>query len=739
MTSLRAGSITTLVGALFAQGSATGMTDEQLLERFVSQQDEAAEFAFEALVQRHGPMVLSVCRNALRDAHDAEDAFQATFLVLARKASSLRVPGRLAPWLHGVARRTCQKIKARRSRLERLNRRAEARARMGVDHEPDRDTNRQEASEMLHEEIGRLPDRYRTPVVLCYLEGLTHEEAARQLGWPIGTVGVRLMRARERLRARLTRRGLAPSMTALLPLIPRSEPMAACLTTQTARQAINFISRTGPTSSAVPYHVATIALEVLRTMAIKKFAGAIAAVLVCGLLTAGTVLALQPPAAPRGTARPTASPAGIRDAEEPKSILANGGFEKGDTKASLPDAWNKGAKLTGVEYHWDRDVAHQGRASLHLRKTAQRYFPIAQWFQEVKRSGATPRLKVSAFIKAKKMTKAIVDVQFILAKGKPTHQWAAYIGAKEAGDPPVTHDWKRYEGIVEIPEGTQKIIVAAQIYGPGDVWIDDITADYTEEQATDPLASVSPAASPVPPAAADADVADVAFEERRAGNDPRKHYLLIGNSSAPAAPERGYRLLLLLPGGDGGTGFQAFARRIAKNALPPGYLLAELVAVSWTPEQAQQIVWPTASDNRSDFGFTTEQFVDAVITDIMRNTKVDPRFIFVLGWSSGGPPVYASTLSAVTRITGWFVAMSVFQPERLPPLDNVKGRPIYLYHSQEDDLCPYAMAEQAAQALRSSGATVQLASYDGGHGWRGPVYDDIRAGIDWLEEHQPDH
>src|ERR1700678_1224614 len=154
MTSLRAGSITTLVGALCAEGSATGVTDEQLLERFVSQRDAAAELAFGALVQRHGPMVLSVCGNALHDAHDAEDAFQATFLVLARKASSLRVPGRLGPWLHGVARRTCQKVRARRSRLDRLNRRAEARAQMIMAFEPDQDANLQEAFEMLHEEIG---------------------------------------------------------------------------------------------------------------------------------------------------------------------------------------------------------------------------------------------------------------------------------------------------------------------------------------------------------------------------------------------------------------------------------------------------------------------------------------------------------------------------------------------------------------------------------------------------------
>ena len=181
---------------------------------------------------------------------------------------------------------------------------------------------------MLHEEISRLPDRYRTPLVLCYLEGLTHQEAARQLGWSIGTVGVRLMRARERLRVRLTRRGLAPSMTALLPTSLRSEPLAPVLLKQTARRAISFIAETGPTSSALPSQVAVIAIDVLRTMAIKKVAGAMSAVFVCGLITAGTVLALQPPGGRPGTARLPTKPTAVRDADLARSILSNGGFKK---------------------------------------------------------------------------------------------------------------------------------------------------------------------------------------------------------------------------------------------------------------------------------------------------------------------------------------------------------------------------------------------------------------------------
>jgi RNA polymerase sigma-70 factor (ECF subfamily) len=733
MASIRTGSTTTLIESLFVDGSASGMTDEQLLERFVSRRDAAAVYAFEALVQRHGPMVLSVCRNFLGDPHDADDAFQATFLVLARKAPFLRVPSRLGPWLHGVSLRAARKVKSRRSRLERLIRRVEARARIIVSSKPREETDRSEEAAMLHEEIGRLPDRYRDPVVLCCLEGLTHAEAARRLGWPVGTVGVRLMRARERLRTRLTTRGMGPGIALAGPLVPVFEPLPYQSVIQTARAAVNFALKNGTTSFAVRSEVARIALDVLRSVAFHRTTSAIGAVFICGLLAAGTVLALQPSAQRPKIARPTSSSESVVErTSEARSILFNGGFEDGDPKGPAPDSWEKGARIAGVEYLWDRNVAHGGRASLHLKKTVQRYFPIAQWFQEVKRTGATPRLKVSAFVKAKKTTKAILDVQFAGGEGDGTHHWAVYIGAKEAGDPPVTHDWKRYEGVVEIPGGTEKIIVAAQIYGPGDAWFDDVVADYTEDKATDPVALDSKAAAPERP---DADVADIALVERNAAQDPRKRYLLIDPASERVEPAAGYRLLILLPGGDGSAEFRTFCRRIAKNALPPGYLVAELVAVAWTPEQARRIVWPTATDEMPEVQFTTEQFVDSVIADVAREKKIDARYVFVLGWSSGGPPAYAASRAPRSRVTGSFVAMSVFRPERLPRLENSACRAYYLYHSPDDRLIPYSMAKEAADALRSSGSAVQLRPYDGGHGWRGAVYDEIRAGIDWLEHH----
>ena len=186
---------------IFNQGSLTGLSEAQLLRRFAAG-DEAA---FEALVTRHGPMVLSVCRRSLFDHRDVEDAFQATFLVLIRKAEALRDGDLLGPWLHGVAYRVASRIRSRvirRPTDERKGAQPEAVESTG-------DLERNEIRGLLDEEIRRLPEKYRTPVVLCYLEGRTHEEAARRLRCSTGSVRGRLDRARHKLRDRLTRRGLA--------------------------------------------------------------------------------------------------------------------------------------------------------------------------------------------------------------------------------------------------------------------------------------------------------------------------------------------------------------------------------------------------------------------------------------------------------------------------------------------------------------------------------------------------
>ena len=183
------------------------MTDGELLERFVTARDEAA---FEGLVRRHGPMVLGLCRRALRDDHEAEDAFQATFLVLVRNAQTIRKRDSIASWLYGVALRVTRKAQVGAKRQRALVHHGEATVAIGPETETDGD--RLELRPILHDEVDRLPDKYRAPIVLCYFEGQSHEEAARQLDWPVGTVKGRLSRARGILQSRLVRRGLALSL-----------------------------------------------------------------------------------------------------------------------------------------------------------------------------------------------------------------------------------------------------------------------------------------------------------------------------------------------------------------------------------------------------------------------------------------------------------------------------------------------------------------------------------------------
>jgi RNA polymerase sigma factor (sigma-70 family) len=202
MASGSSGSVARHVHRLFNLGAVGAMTDAELLNWFVSRQDDAAEAAFEELMIRHGPMVFRVCQSVLHDAHDAEDAFQAAFLVLAHRARSVQRHGSIASWLFGVAHRVSSRVRRgaarRRARDQRI---AERTFESYLPAEECHDWA------ILHEEIDRLPERLRAPVTLCYLEGLTCEAAAHQLGLSEGTVRGRLARARERLRRRLTLRG----------------------------------------------------------------------------------------------------------------------------------------------------------------------------------------------------------------------------------------------------------------------------------------------------------------------------------------------------------------------------------------------------------------------------------------------------------------------------------------------------------------------------------------------------
>lgn len=193
------------------------MADDRLLAMFIDRADEAA---FEVLVARHAPRVLGVCRQVLRRPDDVEDVFQSTFLLLARNAAKIRKPASLGHWLHGVAHRLAVRSKVKSSRRSAVEMERQGVA-MAAQRSDD-DIDRRDLRRVVHEEIDRLPERLRQPILLCYLEGLTNEDAARHLGCPSGTLKVRLAKAREILHGRLARRGIALSAALFLLVVPQT-------------------------------------------------------------------------------------------------------------------------------------------------------------------------------------------------------------------------------------------------------------------------------------------------------------------------------------------------------------------------------------------------------------------------------------------------------------------------------------------------------------------------------------
>ena len=274
MNSGHAGDAAGPLHTLFRIGAAGGLTDEHLLDRF-ARGGPAGEDAFEALVARHGPMVLRVCRATLGRSDDAQDAFQATFLVLARRAHAIRQRASIGGWLFGVATRVSARARVDAARRRSLERRAAALAET-LQPAPEFD----DLTPAIRQEVARLPAKYREAVVLCYLQGLTCTAAADRIGCPVGTVKIRLSRARDLLRTRLTRRGLAlPAGLAAAGLATRTAAATTSLVPSAARLAL---------TATASGRVAALTQGVLRTMVLNQFklAGGVAMVAV-GLLAAG--------------------------------------------------------------------------------------------------------------------------------------------------------------------------------------------------------------------------------------------------------------------------------------------------------------------------------------------------------------------------------------------------------------------------------------------------------------------
>ncbi len=266
-----------------------GLADRQLLERYRSDRDEQA---FAALVARHGPLVLGVCRRALLGEQDAEDAFQATFLALARHAARAAEAPTVGGWLYGVARRVA--LQARRAAARRRRHEREFAAGRPAAGE----SGRPEALQVLDEELLRLPESLRAPLLLCHLAGRTQLQAAAELGWSLGTLRRRLRQARERLRLRLAARGL---VAGALPATPAAGAVPPAVATAAVRAALG---------GAVSPNVATLTEKGLRTMLLTrtKFGLALALALAVGAgLLAYRTLTAQPPPADPNSAPPNAN------------------------------------------------------------------------------------------------------------------------------------------------------------------------------------------------------------------------------------------------------------------------------------------------------------------------------------------------------------------------------------------------------------------------------------------------
>jgi RNA polymerase sigma factor (sigma-70 family) len=307
------------------------LPDDRLLGHFVARRDNAA---FAALVARHGPMVMGVCSRILGNSHDAEDAFQATFLVLARKAASVAPRERVGSWLYGVAYRAAAKLRAmnvRRHQRETLVRE------MPEPFATPQDDLWQELRPLLDRELNLLPDRYRTAVVLCDLQGRTGKEAARQLGWPEGTVSSRLVRGRKLLAKRLGRRGVTLSVAALASALATARA-SAHVPGHVTRSV--FQSARQMSTGAAPSAVTAVSDSVIRAVGIAKWKALLAVALSIGLV-ASTFGVMGVGRRGPGESQPVAQRAETLDIRDAAEDAANRNEEQPKTnrQPEMPDGF----------------------------------------------------------------------------------------------------------------------------------------------------------------------------------------------------------------------------------------------------------------------------------------------------------------------------------------------------------------------------------------------------------------
>jgi RNA polymerase sigma factor (sigma-70 family) len=352
------------------------LTDGQLLADYLRRRDEAA---LAALVRRHAPMVWGVCRRVLRNYHDAEDAFQATFLVFVRKAASLAAPELLANWLYGVAHQTALKARATAARRKGRERQV---TEMPQPTALEQDLWR-DLQPLLDEELSRLPDKYRAVVVLCDLEGKTRKDAARQLGCPEGTVAGRLARARTMLAKRLTHRGVALSGGALAVVLAQQAATAgvpSSVVDATINAASLLAAGNAAETGVISVKVAALTEGVLKAMLYTKLTAAVAVVLILGFVATGvTILTCRTAAAQAQEQKDALKTLPGKEADKSKTdqeliqgtwvyvALAVGGKSKwSDDVARVWKSLSFADDVVRLVVNQDgKEVVHQGRFKLH--------------------------------------------------------------------------------------------------------------------------------------------------------------------------------------------------------------------------------------------------------------------------------------------------------------------------------------------------------------------------------------
>jgi RNA polymerase sigma factor (sigma-70 family) len=355
--------------------------DHDLLDSFRGRQDEDA---FAALVERHGPLVLGVCRRVLHNEHDAEDAFQSTFLVLARKAGSIRQRESLGSWLYRVAYHLSLKLRTRLGRAPGVELQLEP----TVAADPAQELSWAEVRQVLDEEMIRLPEKYQAPLVLCYLSGKTRDEAAEQLGWSVGTLKGRLERGRDLLRARLARRGLTLSAALLASMLAAGQTSAVplALASATAKAATAFAAGAAPGTTAQVLALAELGLQSAAPGKVKLLA---ALVSLATLIGVGTSIVLPSPSAEPG-AQPVAAadPAAAQQPPQPQgppfiNITKESGIEAivNDKYAASPKWWLAGLHLVDLDADGHLDLflsAHGGGGAVAALNDGKGKFALAQ-------------------------------------------------------------------------------------------------------------------------------------------------------------------------------------------------------------------------------------------------------------------------------------------------------------------------------------------------------------------------